>query len=266
MKIDFYKYQGTGNDFIMIDNRDGKFYATQQHIELLCHRRFGIGADGLILLENAPEFDFKMVYYNSDGKLSSMCGNGGRCIAAFAKQLGIGKTKNCLDFLAVDGHHKAQIMEAIPHGFLVDLEMQPVQEIERVDEHTIILNTGSPHFVRISQDVDKLDLVAEARKIRYNERFMAQGINVNYIQKSGNSLKVRTYERGVEDETYSCGTGVVASYIAADVLLNAFQPDKILTKGGALQVKVNKIAPGNYLNIHLIGPAQKVFEGQIELL
>lgn len=265
MKIDFYKYHGTGNDFIMIDNRNGTFQATQSQIEMLCHRRFGIGADGLILLENTPDADFKMVYYNSDGRLSTMCGNGGRCIAAFAMHLGIGKPEAMLRFTAVDGFHTAQIIETINQGFIVDLEMQPVHGIEQLDEHTVILNTGSPHFVRICHDLDSLDLVTEARKIRYSERFAAQGINVNYIQKTDDLLKVRTYERGVEDETYSCGTGVVASYLAADVLMQGFRPRQIITKGGTLQVKAEKISEGNYINVHLIGPAVKVFEGRIEL-
>lgn len=265
MKIDFYKYQGTGNDFIIIDNRNLTFQATQSQIETLCHRRFGVGADGLILLENSPDADFKMVYYNSDGRLSSMCGNGGRCIAAFAMHLGIGKPAAMLRFTAVDGFHTAQIIETINQGFIVDLEMQPVHGIEQPNEYTVILNTGSPHFVRICHDVDSLDLMTEARKIRYSERFAAQGINVNYIQKTGDSLKVRTYERGVEDETYSCGTGVVASCLAADVLMQGFQPLQIITKGGILQVKAEKISEENYVNVHLIGPAVKVFEGQIEL-
>ncbi len=265
MKINFYKYQGTGNDFIMIDNRNGTFQATQPQIEMLCHRRFGIGADGLILLENTPDADFKMIYYNSDGRLSSMCGNGGRCIAAFAKHLGIGKQDAILRFTAIDGLHSAQIIETINQGFVVDLEMQPVHGIELTDEYTVILNTGSPHLVRICHDVDSLNLVSEARKIRYSKRFAAQGINVNYIQKIGDVLKVRTYERGVEDETYSCGTGVVASYLAADVLLQGFQPREIVTQGGILQVKAEKISEENYTNVHLLGPAVMVFQGFTEL-
>lgn len=265
MDFGFYKYQGTGNDFIMIDNRSGLFSATQQQIERLCHRRFGIGADGLILIENTPEADFRMVYYNSDGRLSSMCGNGGRCIAAFAVHLGIGKPDSLLRFLAVDGLHTAQMKQALPNGFLVDLEMQPVHGIELPDAGTAILNTGSPHYVTLCNDLDSLDLVKEARVVRYNERFAAEGINVNFIQRDGSNLKVRTYERGVEDETFSCGTGVVASYLAAEVLLHGFQPEKILTQGGALQVTAEKTSSGNYAQVHLIGPAVKVFEGKFQL-
>ncbi len=265
MILEFHKYQGSGNDFIMIDNRNGLFSATQQQIEKLCHRRFGIGADGLILIENTLEADFRMVYYNSDGRLSSMCGNGGRCIAAFAVHLGIGKPDSLLRFLAVDGMHMATMKQAIPHGFIVDLEMQPVHGIEQPDAMTAILNTGSPHYVTLCNNIDSLDLIKEARAVRYNERFAAQGINVNFIQRDGSNLKVRTYERGVEDETFSCGTGVVASYLAAEVLLDGFKPKKILTKGGELQVTAEKISPRNYTQVHLIGPAVKVFDGKIQL-
>jgi diaminopimelate epimerase len=265
MDLKFYKYQGTGNDFVMIDNRNGLFSATQQQIERLCHRHFGIGADGLILIENSSDADFRMVYYNSDGRLSSMCGNGGRCIVAFAVHLGIAKPDSLLRFLAVDGLHVATIKQTIPHGFIVDLEMQPVHGIEQPNASTAILNTGSPHYVTLYNDLDSLDLIKEARAIRYNERFAAQGINVNFIQRDGPNLKVRTYERGVENETFSCGTGVVASYLAAEILLNGFKPDKILTKGGELQVTAEKISPGNYTQVHLIGPAVKVFEGKIPL-
>lgn len=265
MKINFFKYQGTGNDFIMIDNRSEMFHATQQQIEWLCHRRFGIGADGLILVENTPEADFRMVYYNSDGRPSSMCGNGGRCIAAFAVHLGICKPDAPLRFMAIDGIHTAQMKETIQEGFIVDLEMQPVHGVEQPDASTAILNTGSPHYVMLCNDVESLDLIKEARAIRYNERFAAQGINVNFIQRDGSTLKVRTYERGVEDETYSCGTGVVASYIAAGVLINGFQPENIVTKGGTLKVTTKMSSPGNYTHVHLIGPAVKVFQGEIHI-
>lgn len=265
MHVNFYKYQGAGNDFIMIDNRNGVFSATKEQIEQMCNRHFGIGADGLILVENTSDADFKMVYYNSDGRLSSMCGNGGRCIAAFAIHLGICNHNSLLRFLAVDGDHTAKVMQSIPNGFLIDLEMQPVQGIEQLDDQTVILDTGSPHYVTLCSDIDSLNLVNIALDIRYNERFAAQGINVNFIQREGANLKVRTYERGVEDETLSCGTGVVASYLAAEVLLNGFKPEKILTKGGELQVTAEKKSPEYFTNVHLIGPAVQVFEGKIQL-
>lgn len=263
MTLKFYKYQGAGNDFIMIDNRNAVFSTTKEQIEQLCNRHFGIGADGLILIENTTEADFKMMYYNSDGNLSSMCGNGGRCIAAFAIHLEICNPDSLIRFLAIDGIHTARIKQVIPNGFVVDLEMQAVQEIEQPDDQTAILNTGSPHYVILCKDIDSIDLIKEARTVRYNERFAIQGINVNFIQRDGPHLKVRTYERGVEDETLSCGTGVVASYLAAEVLLGGFKPEKILSKGGELQVTAEKKAGGCFTNIHLIGPAVQVFEGEI---
>jgi diaminopimelate epimerase len=257
--IKFSKYQGTGNDFIMIDNRPLLAKLSQPEIAQLCHRRMGIGADGMILLQNHPELDFEMVYYNSDGNPSSMCGNGGRCIAAFAAQLGIESPTGILKFMAVDGIHEAVLETPLKDGFKVNLKMQDVQEV-LLRESYAVLNTGSPHFVVRVNDVEGIDIIKQAHSIRYSEQFKEKGINVNFIQKVGDDLKVRTYERGVEDETWSCGTGVVASAIASS-LFTGNLPQQIQTKGGVLSVQFTTDDQQRFTNIHLIGPALKVFDG-----
>ena len=257
--LKFSKYHGTGNDFIMIDNRPLLARLSQADIAHLCHRRFGIGADGLILLQNHPELDFEMVYYNSDGNPSSMCGNGGRCIAAFAAQLGIESKTGPLKFMAVDGVHEAILEEPIKDGYRVNLRMQDVQEVILRDSYAI-LNTGSPHFVVRVNDVDILDVIKQAHSIRYSDQFKEKGINVNFIQQVDKDMKVRTYERGVEDETWSCGTGVVASAIAS-YLFTGEVPAHIHTKGGLLHVRFQTENKQQFTDIHLIGPAVSVFEG-----
>lgn len=257
--IKFSKYHGTGNDFIMIDNRPLRAKLTSTEIANLCHRRFGIGADGLILLQGHPEYDFEMVYYNSDGNPSSMCGNGGRCIAAFAAEIGIEAKAGPLKFMAVDGLHEAVLVEAINNGYKVDLKMQDVHEVI-VRESYAILNTGSPHFVVRVNDVDKIDLIKQAHAIRYSDQFKEKGINVNFIQSVDKDIKVRTYERGVEDETWSCGTGVVASAISF-FLFSGNIPSHIHTKGGLLHVNFTTEDKQHFTDVHLMGPAVKVFEG-----
>jgi diaminopimelate epimerase len=260
MDLNFFKYQGTGNDFIMIDNRTNSIDLSAEQISFLCNRRFGIGADGLILLELEPGLDFKMVYFNSDGNQSSMCGNGGRCLVAFAKQLKVITDK--ARFLAIDGLHEATISE---EG-LVSLKMQDVKTME-VGEAYFYLNTGSPHFVKMVNGLESLDVVAEGKEIRYNERFKEEGTNVNFIEKSGEELFVRTYERGVEDETYSCGTGVTAAALVAAVkgLANGKNNCLIHTKGGNLEVTFEKVLEHTFYNIWLKGPAEFVFNGSISL-
>lgn len=257
MKQTFYKYQATGNDFVMIDNRQQNFDKNNTKlISLLCDRRFGIGADGLILLENHTTHDFKMVYYNADGNQSSMCGNGGRCLVAFAKQLGI--ISNKAVFEAIDGLHHATI-----EGDIVKLQIQNVDAVENHRTH-IFLDTGSPHHVQFEASIDDFDIKTKGAKIRYGAPYNEAGSNVNFVKKqSDSSFKVRTYERGVENETLSCGTGVTAVALAMHYI---GETEKNLitlqTQGGNLQVSFN-IENGVYNNVWLIGPATMVFQGEI---
>ncbi len=255
MNIPFFKYQGTGNDFIVIDARYQEIGAL--NIALMCHRRFGIGADGLMLLKNCQGFDFEMVYYNSDGRTSSMCGNGGRCIAKFAHKLGLGRN-GLLHFLAVDGPHQAQIT-----ANEVRLQMTDVKNCETKNGAVAILNTGSPHYVKfISTDPEQEDLIALAHAVRYSEEFKVAGINVNLVQIAAEGkLKMRTYERGVEGETYSCGTGVTAAAIAYSHLYNKqIKVTEVSTAGGLLSVEFEMNEQG-WHNIHLTGPAEEVYQG-----
>jgi diaminopimelate epimerase len=260
MQVQFTKYQGTGNDFILIDNRKNEIELQLEQVKLLCNRRFGIGADGLMLLELEPGVDFKMLYYNSDGKPSSMCGNGGRCITAFAKQLEVISTK--AKFLAIDGFHEAIIDE----NELVNLKMQDVKTLE-VGHDYFYLNTGSPHYVKIVNDIQNYNVVEHGKKIRYSERFKEEGTNVNFIEKIDDEVFVRTYERGVEDETYSCGTGATAAALIASVIGIANSKNNCLIKtlGGNLEVTFDKVLEHNFYNIWLKGAAQKVFTGSIYL-
>ena len=205
MNIDFYKYQGTGNDFIILDNRNKQYSSiTEQQVKFLCHRRFGIGADGLMLLNLIDGYDFEMKYYNADGKESSMCGNGGRCLVQFAYDLGI--HKETYSFIAIDGPHEANFS----HQRWVQLKMKDVKGLMK-RHGNLILDTGSPHYVKLVDSVKDLDVVEEGKEIRYNDEFRSKGINVNFVEQGRKTIIVRTYERGVEDETLSCGTGVTAS-------------------------------------------------------
>ncbi len=259
MILNCYKYQGTGNDFVLIDNRDNSISLSAEQIKWLCDRRFGIGADGLMLLELAPNVDFKMVYYNSDGNESSMCGNGGRCITAFAKQIGV--IENDAKFIAIDGIHEAKINED-----WVSLKMNDVRQIE-VGKDYFYLNTGSPHYVKFVSDIDNIDVFNEGKNIRYNERFQTEGTNVNFIEKKENDLFVRTYERGVENETLSCGTGVTAAALVAAISGASTTKNNctIKTLGGNLNVKFEKVLENTFYNIWLEGPAIFVFKTEIEI-
>jgi diaminopimelate epimerase len=254
MELKFYKYQGTGNDFIMVDNRLGVFDVNNTLlIEKLCHRRFGIGADGFILLENEQGYDFKMVYFNSDGKQSSMCGNGGRCIVQFAHDLGVISDRT--SFLAIDGVHDAYIEKGLVH-----LKMIDVDQVENNGDH-FYMNTGSPHYVKAVEKINNYPVVEEGRKVRNNSRFKEKGTNVNFTEKEKELLHVRTYERGVEDETFSCGTGVTAAALAASYS-GMLSPVQIQTLGGALSISFKKTEVG-FKEIYLIGPAESVFVGTV---
>ncbi|MDG1729059.1 MAG: diaminopimelate epimerase [Algibacter sp.] len=257
MQQTFYKYQGTGNDFVMIDNRQQIFDKNDtKRIAFLCDRRFGIGADGLILLENHPEYDFKMVYYNADGNESSMCGNGGRCLVAFAKQLGVIKDKAI--FEAIDGLHHATIANGT-----VKLQMQDVDVVEAYKNH-IFLNTGSPHHVQFENDIEDFDIKAKGANIRYGAPYNEAGTNVNFVKKqTDEAFRVRTYERGVEDETLSCGTGVTAVAIAMYYMGETEKNHVTLNvEGGKLEVCFN-VENNIYKNVWLIGPATFVYKGSI---
>lgn len=258
MDKNFYKYQGTGNDFIIFDNRSLFFpKRNNELISTLCNRHFGIGADGLILLENDKNSDFKMVYFNADGNESTMCGNGGRCIVAFAQKLHLFDKKT--SFLAIDGLHHATI-----DASSVSLQMIDVSEV-RISEHSIFVNTGSPHHIEIVDDLEHFPVIDKARKI-IKSKYSTEGCNVNFVEQlNDNTFKVRTYERGVEDETLACGTGVTAVAIAMHKI-NKTNSNHIKLKvlGGNLEVKF--IAEHDrYANVVLSGPTQFVFKGTLSL-
>ncbi len=258
MKLNFYKYQGTGNDFVMIDNRSLHFDKNNtKHIAFLCDRRFGIGADGLILLENHPDYDFKMVYYNADGNESSMCGNGGRCLSAFAKQLGVVNDK--ATFIAIDGLHHAVIEQGD-----VSLQMQDVLKVNQQQDY-VFLDTGSPHHIEMVNDLKHFDVKTNGSAIRYGNLYGKAGSNVNFVEKiSEDTFAVRTYERGVEDETLSCGTGVTAVALAMHYIGETEKKLVTLkTKGGDLKVSFT-VENGAYKNVWLIGPATLVYKGTFE--
>ena len=260
MQVHFVKYQGTGNDFIILDNRDNKYASiTTDQIRRLCDRRLGIGSDGFMMLNQKAGYDFEMKYHNADGRESSMCGNGGRCIVKFAYQLGIHRSE--YKFLAVDGEHLAEI----DTDGIVSLKMIDVDKIKK-QRGDFILDTGSPHYVKLVNDVMELDVYKKGRDIRYSKDFEQDGINVNFVEQAGeDKIIVRTYERGVEDETYSCGTGVVASALVCYHNENGFNEVEVKTLGGALSVEFDRLDEEKYTNIWLCGPAEKVFEGNVEI-
>ena len=260
MKLDFYKYQGTGNDFILLDNRTNLYDAlTEKQVAFLCNRHFGIGADGLMLLNIKEGYDFEMKYYNANGAEGSMCGNGGRCIVKFAAKLGI--RKGNYHFIACDGDHDADIdMDG-----MVRVRMNDVTKVESHLNH-YILNTGSPHYVKHTRDVAQMDVRNAGKAIRYSKEFEKEGINVNFVEViDDDQIYVRTYERGVEDETLSCGTGVTASALVSAHNDNGFNRVEVKTPGGNLSVEFDKKDENNFENICLHGPATFVFKGEIEL-
>ena len=258
MQLTFYKYQGTGNDFIILDNQEGNIYLTSEQINFLCNRKFGIGADGLMLLNHSNEYDFEMVYYNAHGKESTMCGNGGRCLVQFAMDIGIKKSQ--YHFKAIDGPHDAHFEK---NGW-VDLKMKNVDKIERY-YGDFILDTGSPHYIKTVTDIANYEVFKEGRAIRFSKDFEDIGINVNFVEVTDeDTITVRTYERGVENETLSCGTGVTAAALVFAHNEAGFNRIEVNTLGGKLAVEFDKLDE-TFTNIWLCGPATFVFKGEIIL-
>jgi diaminopimelate epimerase len=262
MLVRFSKYHGTGNDFIMIDGRAQERSLFQSGlISRLCDRRFGIGADGLIILEESGTSDFTMRYFNSDGKEGSMCGNGGRCITAFASDLGIISLEST--FEGIDGLHQASILP----GGNIRLKLAGVSGIKKLEDG-YLLDTGSPHFVSFVQDLELMDLEQEGAVIRQQSRFGKGGVNVNFVERgqAPDEIMVRTFERGVEGETWSCGTGVTAAAITTSFESSAdIQSYKVQTRGGKLDVTFNTQSEGVYTDIYLTGPASHVYDGTIKI-
>lgn len=258
MQLEFYKYQGTGNDFVMIDNRNNVFDKNNvKVVQELCDRRFGVGADGLILIENIEDLDFNMIYFNADGT-QSFCGNGSRCAVSFAKHLGIIEKQAM--FLSTDGEHEAWISDQGE----VSLKMHDVKNLEKGDNYYFI-NTGSPHYIVQVDDVEAENVKENGAAIRYNDRFKEEGTNVNFVKFSDNELYIRTYERGVEDETLSCGTGVTAAALSlADV--NGLNSGVVYVNAAGGKLKVGFKRNGNvFSDLWLIGPATYVFKGRVEI-
>lgn len=253
-KIVFSKYHGTGNDFILINALDTTIVLSEQAIQTMCHRRFGIGADGLIILRDKEGFDFFMDFYNSDGKPGSMCGNGGRCIVAFAHDLGVIKKET--RFFAPDGPHVAKYESADK----ISLQMADVASIEQ-HELGMFINTGSPHLVIDKSQEPAINVYDQGKKIRNSEKYKSDGVNVNFFQDNQNMPKIYTYERGVEDETYSCGTGTVATALTLNKLFGNPSPVTLQAKGGVLKVYFNRNEANSYSNIWLEGPTKKTFTG-----
>jgi diaminopimelate epimerase len=260
MLFEFEKYQGTGNDFIIVDNRGSLYDALrEEQIAFLCDRRFGIGADGLMFMNQAAEADFEMVYFNADGKPSTMCGNGGRCMVRFAEQHGI--HRYTYRFNAIDGEHEAEITQ----DGLIRLKMTDVQQVA-YHTHHMLLNTGSPHLVQYVQQLKDVDVFESGRNIRYSPAFEKEGVNVNFVEMlAEGQIAVRTYERGVEDETLSCGTGVTAAALMAAHREQSFNRIAVKTPGGNLSVEFQKQNDQHFTDIWLCGPAEFVFKGTMNL-
>jgi diaminopimelate epimerase len=260
MKIQFLKYQGTGNDFIMIDNRPDVFPPDGHLVRSLCDRKFGIGADGLILMSRSDRSDFRMQYFNSDGEESTMCGNGGRCIAAFARKTGWPALSCTFD--AIDGVHQALVIKEEEKTCIVRLKIKDVN-IPYSWTLESVIDTGSPHVVVPVKNIHELDILKMGREVRYSDLFREHGVNVNFVENCGNMNYIRTYERGVENETLSCGTGTVASAL----VMALTHPDirgqvAFQTSGGELVVHF-KMKGSQFSDIWLEGPATFVFQGEV---
>ena len=269
----FYKYQGAGNDFLIADNRDGSIELDPKQIADICDRRYGVGADGLMLLENDPEHDFRMTYFNSDGSGGMMCGNGGRCMVAFAADMGIMN----FDFVAADGFHTAQILNEHEGVKTVRLKMKDVVDYRHYDALSGVdvlsdgwfLDTGTRHYVRFVEGLEDYDIVSEGREIRYDAKELQPvGANVNFVEPADGHIKVRTYEKGVEDETFACGTGIVASVLASHLSGYTEKMKKsagrihcpVMAKRDELAVDfiVNEEDTLSFQDVWLTGPAVRV--------
>ena len=260
MTLHFFKYQGTGNDFILVDNRKNQVSLSIEQIHKLCDRRFGIGADGLMLLNEKTSYDFEMKYYNSDGNEGSMCGNGARCMIKFVYHLGI--HRELYKFLAVDGAHEAEI----DTDGIVSLKMKDVRMIKKFHSDFIV-DTGSPHYIKLVPHVMDIDVFKKGYEIRHSKEFEDEGINVNFVEQTDevDKIIVRTYERGVEDETLSCGTGVTAAALVCYHNENGFNEVEVKTSGGDLTVEFDRVDDDRFENIWLCGPAERAFEGTVEI-
>lgn len=252
--LPFFKYQATGNDFILLNNTAGNINHSQKLAIKLCNRKFGIGSDGLIIIQKHPQYDFEMIFYNPDGSMS-LCGNGSRCAVNFAKHLQL--IENRCQFLAHDGVHDAEILE----DGIVKLKMKNVHSVSILADGTFI-DTGSPHLIVFTENISNKDVYSEGKEIRYNTTFKEKGVNINFVELLNDGIYVRTYERGVENETLSCGTGVTAAALASGNK-GLSSPINIKTLGGNLQVAFNKLSENDFENIFLIGPAEEVFTGII---
>ena len=261
MKISFEKYHGAGNDFILIDNINSSIGLDEKSVAQLCDRHLGIGADGVILIQEKESCDFEMIYYNADGGLGSMCGNGGRCAVIFARKLGMIDRE--ATFVAYDGIHRAIVKE----DTTVKLSLLPVQGVKQDSNGDYILNTGSPHLVKFIQNINKLDVFTEGRAIRNNENYKKEGINVNFVAAEKDAISMRTYERGVENETLSCGTGTVAVAMALAVKENKMNRHEytINAPGGILKVYFHRKDENSFEDVWLEGPVEFVFSGDIEI-
>jgi diaminopimelate epimerase len=262
MKVSFSKYHGAGNDFIIINSLDGRVSLTNEQIAAICHRNKGVGADGLIVLLPSEVTDFEMKYYNSDGEEGTMCGNGGRCITAFANRIGI--TGSACEFTAINGRHKGEIIESSDNGLRARISLQEVTGIKKYSDNYVI-NTGSPHFVKFVENLHKMDVFKEGEKIRWSKEFQPDGLNVNFVGIEGGQLSVITYERGVENITLSCGTGATASAIAYSLRTGKVEPFyDISTKGGQLKVRFKRVGD-RFTDVELEGPVAHVFDASIIL-
>ncbi len=256
LKLHFSKYQGAGNDFILIDNRSGTHQLSTDQIQKLCDRNFGIGSDGLILIEESDSANYFVNFYNPDGS-QSFCGNGSRCAFRMAQRIGLVKKEG--SFQAIDGLHQAKSISDD-----VSISMSDVAGVDAYKDG-FVLQTGSPHFVKFAEEIENIDLVKEAHSIRYDAHYKDKGINVNFVLPESDGIKMRTYERGVEAETLACGTGVTAAALVFALSRDHVEAVKVQTRGGKLSVNFERAGQG-FKKIWLTGPAEHVYDGNIELI